>query len=219
MVLVPSGQFLMGSREGEGRADERPQRSVYLEGYWIYVQPVTVVRFLAYCARTGRASPPEPAWGWRDDDPVVNVTHEEARRYAEWAGGTLPSEAQWERAARGTDGRRYPWGDAWEPGRCNGAEGGPGRTTPVDRHPAGASPAGCEDMAGNAWEWCADWYEASFYRHGTTWNPRGPATGRLRCVRGGGWKGGGEEVRVAHRGSVRPDGRRDDLGFRCVQGE
>ncbi len=219
MAYVPSGQFLMGSSQGVGRSDERPQRSVYLEAYWVYVHPVTVAQFLAYCRRAPRDPPPAPPWGWRDDHPVVNVTHEEARRYAEWAGGSLPSEAQWERAARGTDGRTYPWGEAWEPERCNGEEGGPGRTTPVDRHPGGASPVGCGNMVGNVWEWCADWYEAAYYLHGTTWNPRGPAAGRRRCVRGGGWRGGREEVRVARRGSSRPDLRRDDQGFRCVRGE
>lgn len=217
MVYVPAGQFLMGSPENVGRANERPQRSVFLEGYWIYAHPVTVAQFLAFCERDRRPRPSPPPWGWRDDHPVVNVTHEEARQYTQWAGASLPSEAQWERAARGTDGRAYPWGDGWDPRRCNSAEGGPGRTTPVHRHPGGVSPVGCWDMAGNAWEWCADWYDEAAYAHATTWNPRGPASGRQRVVRGGAWTGGEGELRVAYRGSSRPDRRADVRGFRCVR--
>ena len=159
MVWVPAGEFLMGSTDDEGVRDERPQRKVYLDGYWMYKTEVTVAQYRKFCEATNREMPEAPEWGWKEDHPVVNVSWHDAVDYAKWAGASLPTEAQWEKAARGTDGRVFPWGNEWDAGACaNSVSWSLKGTKPVGSCPAGASPYGCVDMAGNAWEWCADWY-------------------------------------------------------------
>ena len=187
MVYVPAGDFLMGSKNGEGYDRERPQHTVYLDGYWIYKNEVTVAQYRNFCKTTGRNMPDPPNWGWKDDHPVVNVTWDEAKAYCEWAGAALPTEAQWEKAARGTDGRIYPWGNDWDKTRLNSYQSGSTATTPVGNYPGGASPYGCLDMAGNGWQWCADWYDATYYANSPARNPTGPATGTTRVLRGGSW--------------------------------
>ncbi len=122
MVWVPAGAFLMGSSDDDKLAgrSEKPQRSVTVDGYWIYQNDVTVAQYQAYGQATGAAMPTEaPFWGWKSEHPMVMITWTEARAYAQWAGGHLPTEAQWEKAARGTDGRLYPWGDTWDENKCN----------------------------------------------------------------------------------------------------
>src|SRR5579871_2980372 len=119
MVFIAAGEFLMGSEDGE--ASEKPQRAVYLDAYWIYKTPVTMAQyraFWAFCKATGRQLLVDPSWG-PDDHPIVEECWPDARAYCEWAGGSLPTEAQWEKAARGTDGREYPWGNAWDENRCH----------------------------------------------------------------------------------------------------
>ncbi len=196
MVWVPAGEFLRGSKKGEGAADERPQRKVYLDGFWIYKLPVTFKQYKVFCEKTNREMPPL-AWGqsMRADEKAdegsypMLVNWHEAAAYAKWAGGTLPTEAQWEKAARGTDGRIYPWGNAWDPERAVGME----RThyrhragmLPVGSSPKGASPYGVEDMAGNVWEWVADWYDYRYYEKASTRNPLGPEVGSHKVLRGG----------------------------------
>ena len=196
LVWVPAGEFLMGMEAGP--YDGRPERRVHLDGFWIYKHEVTVAQYRKFCAATGRDMPRAPSWGRHDDDPIVHVTWRDAADYAAWAGTALPTEAQWEKAARGTDGRQYPWGWKWDDARCNtwsaveaGRDGplesgkGYRRTRPVGSYPDGASPYGCLDMAGNVWEWCADWYDADYYREAPASNPPGPATGDARVIRGG----------------------------------
>jgi formylglycine-generating enzyme required for sulfatase activity len=188
MVFVPAGEFLMGSPEDEGDEDEHPLRTVYLDDYYIDRTEVTVAAYRRFCAATKRAMPPEPEWKWQDTHPIVNVSWSDASAYAAWAGKALPTEAQWEKAARGTDGQQYPWGDMWDGAKCSNSVGkNPKKTSPVGNFPAGASPYGALDMAGNVWEWCADWYEAGNYRTAPAHNPTGPATGRSRVLRGGSW--------------------------------
>ncbi len=118
MVRIPAGTFLMGSKAGEGSDDEHPQHTVDLTGYWIYRTDVTVAQYRKFCTATGREMPDAPDWGWQDDHPVVNVDWDDANAYADWAGAALPTEAQWEKAARGTDGRIYPWGNDWDATKC-----------------------------------------------------------------------------------------------------
>jgi len=221
MVWVPAGEFLMGSTDADNEADtdEKPQHKVYLDGYWIYKTEVTVAQYRKFCQATGRQMPPEPEWKWQDTHPIVNVTWDDAAAYAQWAGAALPTEAQWEKAARGPDGRLYPWGNDWDGAKCvNSARGNaPGGTKPVGGMPAGASPYGCLDMAGNVWEWCADWYDGSYYKNTPSGNPTGPATGTARVVRGGSWGNTiSDFFRAAGRYRPTPEGRNDYLGFRCV---
>ncbi len=214
-------EFAMGSRDTDKDAylDEKPQRLVYLDGFWMYQCAVTVAQFSRFCRETGRLMPANPPWGWHDDHPMVNVSWEDATAYAGWAGGALPSEAEWEKAARGTDGRTYPWGTSWDAARCCHSVGvrSPGKTAPVGSYPSGASPYGCLDMAGNVWQWCADWYGADYYRSALTRNPTGPEQGKKRVVRGGSWSiDSARDLRACGRYSSEPASGWSLLGFRCV---
>jgi formylglycine-generating enzyme len=244
MVWVPSGQFTMGSTEEEmsslivryGIPKEMawvyeancPQRKVDLDGYWMYKTEVTVAQYRKFCEATGRTMPDAPRLGWKDDRPVVNVTWEDADAYAKWAGCALPTEAQWEKAARGTDARKYPWGDKLDPSRCvssvdrnaDGAEA-------VGSHPAGASPYGCQDMAGNVWEWCADWYDPSYYKNAPSKSPRGPSAevklpgsaSTAHVIRGGSWYNNlNDQLECASRYyRFSPKYRYSYDGFRCAK--
>ena len=183
MVWVPGGDFLMGSSDEEIAAllkdnpgwkrewfdKDKPQHKVYLDGYWVYKCEVTVAQYRNFCSETGRTMPEEPQWGRKDDHPIVKVTWKNAADYAEWAGASLPTEAQWEKAARGTDGRTYPWGNEWDAAKCSHRGWG---TEPAGSNPAGASPYGCLNMAGNVWEWCADRYLGSYYAQSQVNDPR-----------------------------------------------
>ena len=164
MVWIAPGEFLMGSTDADiaavlrehpdWRADwfaqEKPQRLVNLPGFWIYRDPVTVAQFRACCAATEWRMPEAPAWGWLEDHPMVNVSWTDVTHYAEWAHAEIPTEAQWEKAARGADGRTWPWGNTWEPEFINQTNA----TEPIGIHPGNVSPFGVRDMAGNVWEWC-----------------------------------------------------------------
>ena len=217
MVWVPAGEFLMGSTGDEVNWDERPQRNVYLDGYWIYKTEVTVAQYRKFCEATNREMPEAPEWGWKEDHPVVDVSWQDAADYAEWAGASLPTEAQWEKAARGTDGRKFPWGNEWDGGRCaNSVSGRLKGTKPVGSYPSGASPYGCLDMAGNVWEWCAGWYDEDYYRKAPSNNPPGPASGSHRVLRGGSWYYAHDGYfRCARRCRYAPGRRYGSYGFRC----
>jgi formylglycine-generating enzyme required for sulfatase activity len=182
--------------------------------------------------------PESPRWGWQDDHPIVNVTWYEAAAYAKWAGTQLPTEAQWEKAARGTDGRHFPWGPHWDPAKCQcsiGAWAQAGRTAPVGSHPAGVSPFAAHDMAGNVYEWCRDWYVSDYYSVAPNRNPPGPsrvethvtmdrdpnpqsferATGVSHVVRGGAWDQSHiGEFTCTNRGW---DRLLNSVGFRCAK--
>ncbi len=238
MVWVPAGTFTMGSTEDDINqllllrptlkpamfADERPRHPVELDGFWIYRYEVTVAQYRAYCAATKREMPKQPAWS-TDTHPVVNVSWNDAVAYATWAGASLPTEAQWEYAARGSDDRRFPWGNAWDEERCNnysdhnplggGYHGA--RATPGGSYPQSASPFGVHDMAGNVWEWCLDYYDKTYYAASPVKNPTGPAAGELRVLRGGSWGSSSATIRSACRHADSPDATyHDDGGFRCV---
>jgi len=221
MVWVPAGDFTMGNIDPDKDAyiDEKPQHIVYLDGYWIYQHHVTVAQFYQFCCETGWPMPAKPPWDWHDDHPVVNVSWEDATAYAKWAGGVLPTEAEWEKAARGTDLRPYPWGNTWDATKCsnNVSSNKPGKTMSVGSFPAGASPYGCLDMAGNVWQWCADRYGADYYKSSPTRNPTGPETGNTRVVRGGSWSiDSARHLRACSRYSSEPAKGWELLGFRCV---
>ena len=214
LVHVPAGEFRMGSDSDS--ADERPQHTAVLAEYWIDRFPVANAQYARFVEETGYRA----AGDWhgafapgKERHPVVNVTWDDARAYAEWCGKRLPTEAQWEKAARGTDARRYPWGERWDGNKCNVSGRG---TTPVGHYPAGASPYGCHEMAGNVWEWVEDWYDAGYYARSPRDNPRGPESGVLRVVRGGSWNDNRAYARAACRGHGSPDGRGGGLGFRLV---
>lgn len=227
LVWVPAGEFLRGSPAGQGGGDERPQRKIVLDGYWIYKHPVTLGQYQKFCEATGRKF--EPMWGQQahaepkgdDGAYAVQCSWYEAEAYAKWAGAALPSEAQWEKAARGTDGRVYPWGNDWDPDRCVSFERTLGSLNygflPVGARPKGASPYGVEDMAGNIWEWVADWYDHSYYKVAPDTNPIGPATGVYKVARGGCAYYDERFSRTAAR-MISPPQVRDwtPIGFRCV---
>lgn len=153
-----------------------PQRQVHLDGYWIYRHEVTVAQYKKFCKETGRGIPREPLWGWKDEHPIVNATWQDAEDYAKWATVSLPTEAQWEKAARGGDGRTYPWGFKWDTTKCaNSLDSKLENPLPVGSLSAGSSPYGAMNMAGNVAEWCADRYSPHYYSEGPTKNPKGPS--------------------------------------------
>ena len=217
MVLVPAGEFWMGSAE---LADEMPRRLVHLDAYYIDRHEVTNARYRTFLE--GQRRPRRPAY-WIDPrfnaaaQPVVGVLWSEAAAYCRWAGKRLPTEAEWEKAARGPDGRRYPWGDHWEPGRATSADGGAQRPAPVGSRPGGASQYGALDMAGNVAEWVADWYARDAYEHAAAKNPTGPDAGAIRVLRGGSWLDYYFDLRATGRRADEPAVRDSSIGFRCAR--
>ena len=248
MVFVPAGEFIMGSEElGD---DERPVRQVYLDEYWIDRYEVTNERFAHFVAETGYQTETEArGWGWvwqesewekvegadwrhprgtdssiegKIDHPVVLVSWKDADAYCAWAGKRLPSEAEWEKAARGPgadsgQGWRYPWGSTFDTNKANTKEAERGDTTPGGSFsPHGDSPYGACDMTGNVWEWVADWYGSDYYSQAPSANPTGPTTGTYKILRGGAWPFDEVYARTAFRYNVKPDYTYDFAGFRCV---
>jgi len=213
-VLVPAGEFTMGSEDGE--SDEKPLHTVYLDAYRIYKTEVSNAQY-AKCVQSGKCTKPDCNYYGKEeyeDHPVVCVDWEQARSYCEWAGGRLPSEAEWEKAARGMEGRKYPWGEAEATCELANFGGCKDETAPVGSSPAGASPYGALDMAGNVWEWVNDWYGE--YDSADKKNPAGPASGQYRGLRGGGWLNESSHLRTAFRNNHLPDIRHYGIGFRCA---
>jgi hypothetical protein len=158
--------------------------------------------------------PKEPYWGWHDDHPIVNVSWHDAIAYCDWAGARLPTEAEWEKAARGVDGRKYAWGNEWDAGKCNNWEAGLKQTTPVGSYPQGVSPYGVHDMSGNVLEWCSSLFKPYPYRADGRENLNAEGS---RVLRGGSWLTTPIFVRVAIRFWNAPDFRNYIVGFRCVR--
>ena len=217
VVRVPAGAFLMGSPPDQGEAHERPQHEVDLSAFLIDKTEVTWRQFGKFAQDQGRQLPRAPLWGRIDEYPVSFVLWEEAAAYCKWVGGRLPTEAEWEKAARGTDGRKYPWGNDWDQERCNSIQGGPHRPRPVGDFPSCVSPYGALDMAGSMWEWSADRHGAGYYADSPRKDPQGPASGMTRVMRGGAWMSHYQWLRTAHRFKAPPTTRHAHHGFRCAQ--
>ncbi len=214
LVWVPAGSFMMGSENEWAGVDERPVHRVTLDGFWIGQCEVTNAQYQAFCDATGRAFPSGSDQG--DDHPVVGVSWYDAKEYCDHYGYALPTEAQWEYAARGPAAPGYPWGDTWhELWCCNWYNKGPGgETFPVGSFPAGASWWGALDMAGNVWEWCADRYSSSYYQISPELNPPGPESGTYWVLRGGAWGSDDGFCRAGYRNCDYPSFTFDYLGFR-----
>ena len=220
MRFVAEGPFVMGGSEDEVPANERPAHTVHLPAFFIDSFPVTNADYLEFVHETGYRQPHHWLDGripmGMDRHPVTNVSWQDAMAYAEWAGKRLPTEAEWEKAARGTDRRPYPWGDRFIEGeRCN-ANNMVGTTTPVDEFPDGRSPYGVWDMAGNVYEWCSDYYDEEYYQHSPPSNPGGPPSGQERTVRGGTFSDTRGALRTTHRFGQGEAQISDNVGFRCV---
>ena len=228
MVLVPSGEFLMGNQAEE----DAPPHRVSLDAFYIDRYEVTNARYLKFVEATRHRAPQhvvDPQYDlWAGttlsqgvaDLPVVNVDWFDAAAYCRWAGKRLPTEAEWEKAARGTDSRLYPWGnEAPSLARLNFSRRWQGVHTlqPVGNYEAGNSPYGAQDMAGNVWEWVGDWYDAGSYAAGPARNPQGPSSGSSKILRGGSWTNSADSVRATHRREEDPDMRNSDSGFRCAR--
>jgi formylglycine-generating enzyme required for sulfatase activity len=223
MVHVPGGPFRMGAAADDARATppEKPARTVTLGAFWIDQFEVTNAQYGAFRSATRYRAPSL----WRDprfggpNQPVVAVTWQDAQEYCRWAGKRLPTEAEWEKAARGTDGRVFPWGnERFSEARAQVVQG---QTSDVGQHPSGASPYGAHDLAGNVWEWVQDWYDGNAYEKdpGAT-NPKGPPIGGEKVLRGGSWwERDPSGVRVTARHHQPPDRTHNNVGFRCARGE
>jgi formylglycine-generating enzyme required for sulfatase activity len=215
MIYIPGGEFSMGSNEGQ--KDEKPIHSVFLDGYWIGKYEVTQGQWEEIMG----SNPSRFKNG--DNYPVERVSWNDVQQFIQKLNSRtglsfrLPGEAEWEKAARGTDRRKYPWGNASP--SCSLANYSPcgGQTKPVGSHPPGISPYGVHDMAGDVWEWCSDWYSSSYYSSSPQKKPTGPSSGSYRVFRGGSWLGSAWGLRCAYRGSYGPSNRFNNVGFRLRQ--
>ena len=231
-VRVPKGRFVMGSKDDNELAsdDEKPQHTVEINyDYWMAKFILTNEQYAEFL---GKKKHPVSDWQKKKDHPVVNVSWADAMEYCKWYNETfksdlgdlllhLPTEAEWEKAARGAYGNEWPWGNEFDSNKCNSGEGRKGGTTPVGAYSSlgGDSPYGCADMVGNVWEWCNDWFSDSEYKSRTSTpvlNPKGPQTGNRRVLRGGSFDDSRSLARCAYRCYDVPDLRYDYLGFRLV---
>ena len=215
MSLVPAGMSWMGSPDGEGGADEHPRRRVSVGAFFMDKTLVTVAQYRKFRAASGQAMMDQPVWN-KDEHPVVSVSWEEAAAYCAWAGKRLPTEAEWEKAARGGAEGLYSFGDS-EKELVNHAwfsNNSGGRTHPVAEKKA--NPYGLYDMHGNVWEWVSDWYADRYDLNSADKNPQGPSSGSMRVLRGGSWSSFAAKCRAASRSWFFPDGRDPNNGFRCA---
>ncbi|MGH7257529.1 MAG: formylglycine-generating enzyme family protein [Nitrospiraceae bacterium] len=224
MASVPEGPFSMGSDGNQALEDERPRHDVWLDAFLIDLFEVTTAQYASFLADQQRPAP----WQWEavdptihHDRPVIGVDWHDADAYCRWAGKRLPTEAEWEKAARGTDDRWYPWGNQ-DPtdARANFALGARFSYSqvlmPVDQYESGRSPSGLHHMAGNVWEWTQDWYETSYYEQGPPRNPIGPAQGQFKVLRGGSWSDLPKYLLTYGRFKLPPGTRNSYTGFRCA---
>ena len=214
-VRIPGGTFQMGDTFGDGMDEERPVHNVTISDFYLSKYEVTVAQYRAFCQATGNQMPEAPDWAWRDNHPMVNVTWSEADAFCEWAEGRLPTEAEWEYAARsGGKKVKYPNGDTLTSRDANFGNN-VDRTTPVGSYPP--NKLGLYDMAGNVCEWCADWYDENYYQSSPEENPTGPSSGECRVLRGGSWYDGPWWCRVSLRVRDRPGKWSVVVGFRVAR--
>ncbi|MCK4761084.1 MAG: SUMF1/EgtB/PvdO family nonheme iron enzyme [Candidatus Aminicenantes bacterium] len=244
MVLIPEGNFIYGAREDDKKAyaDEKPQQTIFLPAFYMDIYPVTNSRYCRFLNELKPENEDLEKWinlsGKYDGEygkekcriirkgkdydvergyenyPVIYVSWFGAEAYANWCGKRLPYEVEWEKAGRGTEGSIYPWGNKFDKSLYNSEESGIRHTTPVNAYPKGKSPFGCIDMAGNVWEWCADWYEDNNDKTGPGRSLKGPDGGSARVLRGGSWILDAGRCRASYRLYVVPGDRGLDLGFR-----
>jgi formylglycine-generating enzyme required for sulfatase activity len=227
LVCVTAGEFLMGSDNSDALAvdNEKPQHRVYLDAFWIDRTEVTNGMYKRCVSDRKCSAPPSSVYGLRgayygnsiyENYPVVNVSWNDANAYCGWAGRKLPSEAQWEKAARGPDGRLYPWGNTFPTGSLLNYNFNEGFLMPVGSYLGGESPYGALDMAGNVFEWVGDYYSSGTYSSSPASNPTGPTSGTNRVLRGGSWNFNSKYVRAAFRHWYNPLSAGYDVGFRCA---
>ncbi len=222
MVYVPAGPFTMGSDNGP--SDQTPVHTVTLDAYWIDLTEVTNAEY-AQCVLVEQCKQPTSNlsntrtnyYGNSEYDnfPVINVYWGQAKAYCEWAGAQLPTEAQWEKAARGPNGRTYPWGSDINTSYAN-YDRNLGDASKVANYESGKSPYGTYDMAGNVWEWVADWYDVKYYQNSPKLNPKGPEIGTQKVLRGGSWDSSNISVQSANRNKYNVSNAHDNVGFRCA---
>jgi formylglycine-generating enzyme required for sulfatase activity len=226
MIMIPAGLFERGCNASKedctNKTDEVPFLEITLSTYWIDTTEVTQAAYRD-CVTAAKCTAPIKNYDptGHATYPVSNVTWQQASSYCAWAGKRLPTEAEWEKAARGTDGRVYPWGNLTP--TCQQAfwldcPGGDAGSVPVGTHPSGASPYGVQDLAGNALEWVSDWYDNSYYDVSPSTDPHGPSSGVYKVSRGGAWAYGAGYLRTSDRYSVMPTTAVDQQGFRCAKG-
>ncbi len=225
MVEIPAGEFVMGFDGTQALEDERPAHRVWLDTYSMDQYEVTTAQYAAFLAAQPRPAP----WQWESvnlalhgDRPVIGVDWHDADVYCRWQGKRLPTEAEWEKAARGTDGRLYPWGNHVPTDKlANFALGARFSYSqvlmPVQSYEAGKSPYGLFHMAGNVWEWVSDWYGANYYEHSPEKNPTGPGQGQFKVLRGGSWSDLPKYLLTYGRFKLPPETRNSYTGFRCAK--
>jgi formylglycine-generating enzyme required for sulfatase activity len=219
-VFVPAGEFIMGSDE-KGSQQNRPAHKVVLDAFWVDKVEVTNAMY-ALCVEAGKCTLPvierNPYYGHPryKNYPVVYVTWYDANSYCHWAGRRLPTEAEWEKAARGTDGRVYPWGNAMADRSLANFNLNIGALLDVHRYPLGASPYSVLNMAGNVREWVADWFDKFYYNASPRENPQGPPSGENKSLRGGSYLDDENEICTFHRFDHAPASPGINRGFRCA---
>ena len=223
MVYIPEGYFQMGTSSGKSE-DTKPMHFVHTSAFFIDKYEVSNAEYFKFMMATKRHKP----LYWDDkrfnksEFPVVGVSWYDAMAYAKWKGRRLPTEAEWEKAARGNDGRLYPWGKKWAKGfffffvNIYGMDDKYSHTAPVDYYQSGASPFGIFNMSGNVWEWCLDWYEPDYYGHSPEINPMGPAASKMKVLRGGSWANTIDGAQVVLRARNSPRVKNSIYGFRTV---